>query len=561
MWHAIIVLVVYLAVLTALAVPLGGYLARVFGGGRTPLDPVLLPFERALYRLSGVDPTLEQGWRGYATALILFTGAGTALLYLILRLQGSLPLNPADLPSPRAALAANTALSFSTTTTWQAYAGEATLSTLAQMLGLTAQNVLAGAVGLAAGVAFIRGLVRGGGETLGNFWVDLVRGTLWVLLPLAFVLALLLASQGVIATLGGAVAARTPEGVEQVIPRGPVAAMVAVNNLGANGGGYFNANGAHPFENPSPLTNLLEKLAIALVPAALVFAFGRMAGRPRQGWTLYIVMAAVLALSALGTAWWEAGGNAWIDALGLGDAANLEGKETRLGVGDTALAVAVTAGGSTGSLVASNDSLMPLAEAVLLVSLAVGGVSFGGLGTGLYTIVVVGLLTAFIGGQMVGRSPQFLGKKLPQRATTLVLVFLIIVPATILGLTALAAVVDAGTSRLAQDGPHGLTALLVAYATNVANNGQGFGSFGADTNFIHATTMAAMTAGRLLLTVTALAIAGTLVTEGRAGAHAGTLPTEGPLFGGFLLAVLVIVNGLTLLPALALGPVLEQLQL
>lgn len=561
MLHATMILIVFLVLLIALAYPLSAYMARVFQGQPTWPDPVLQPVTRGLYRVAAVDVEREQGWQEYAVSLILFTGAGTLLLYLILRLQGSLPLNPADLPGLRPALAANTALSFSTTTTWQAYGGEAAMSSVSQMVGLTAQNVLAGAAGLAAGVAFIRGLVRQEATTLGNFWVDLTRATLWVLLPIALVLAFLLASQGVIATLEGAVTVQSPEGVEQVIPRGPVAAMVAVNNLGTNGGGFFNANGAHPFEDPSPLTNLLEKLAIALIPAALVFTFGRMGGRLRLSWTLFGVMSAVLALSTLGAAWAETAGNPRVNALGLGSGPNLEGKETRLGVGDTVLALAVTAGGSTGSLVASNDSLAPLSGVVVVGNLSIGGVSYGGLGSGLYTIVIVVLIAAFIGGQMVGRSPQFLGKKLEQGEMTLALLFLLLGSAAILPLTALASVLDAGTSRLAQTGPHGLTALLVAYSTNVANNGQGFGSFGADTNYIHATTMAAMTVGRFLMTITALAIAGRLASRTGAADHVGTLPTHGLLFGVFTFAVLIVLQGLTFLPAIALGPILEHLSL
>jgi K+-transporting ATPase ATPase A chain len=560
MVHAILILAVFFAVLTLLVKPVGLYIATVFQGGRTWLDPLMTPLERVIYRLSGVDPTVEQSWSQYARSLIIFTAAGTALLYCILRLQSILPLNPADLPSPRPALSANTALSFSTTTTWQAYAGEATMSYFSQMAGLTAQNILAGAVGLAAGIAFIRGFVRQEFSTLGNFWVDLVRGVLWVLLPIAFVVALVLASQGAIATLGGAVTVTTLEGVEQVIPRGPAAALVAVNNLGTNGGGFFNANGAHPFENPSPLANLLEKLAIAVIPAALTYAFGFMAGRTRQGWVLYVVMATMLAASALSAAWFESRGNPLVHDLGTAHLENLEGKETRLGVGDTALAIGVTAGGSTGSLVASNDSLQPLSGAIVLFNLVLGGLAFGGLGGGLYTIVILGLLTTFIGGQMVGRSPQFLGKKLEPRMMTLAVLFFLLTPLGVLVLTAVASITDDGVSRLVQTGPHGLTTLLVAYATNVQNNGQGFGSFAADTNFIHATTMTAMTIGRFLTTITALAIAGSVVVETRARSHPGMLPTDTPLFGGLLLGIILIVNGLTFLPALVLGPILERMQ-
>lgn len=562
----------FLLVVTLLVRPIGHYLANVFGGGRTFLDPVLRPVERGIYAVGGVDPDEGMDWRRYAGAFVRFGALGTVVLYLLLRLQQHLPwYYPGSQTTPLTTdLSLNTAVSFATTTTWQAYAGESTMSYFSQMAGLTAQNFLAGAAGLAVGIAFIRGFARQGGSDLGNFWVDLVRALLWVLLPLSLLVGLALAWQGVPMNLDPYTPVRTLAGAEQLIPQGPVAALESIKNLGTNGGGFFNANGGHPFENPTPLSNLLEILAIAVVPAALTATFGRMVGRPRQGWVLYAVMVLLFAVGLAVCGWAERDGNPALAAIThptenaqpAQPGGNMEGKEVRFGIGGSVLAAITTSNGATGSYNSMHDSYTPIGGMVPLVNMLLGEIVFGGLGTGIYSIVLVALLGLFLTGLMVGRTPEFLGKKFGPAETRLITIYTLLASVPILLLTALAVSTDAGLAGLTtNDGSHGLTEILYAYATSVANNGQNMAGLSANTPFYNLSTAVAMLVGRLGLGVTALALAGLFVRQVRRPASVGTIPTDTLLFGVVLTATALLVGALTFLPALALGPIVEHLMM
>lgn len=558
--------VVFLLIVTALVRPLGSYLARVFEGQWTLLDPVCLPLERGDYRLAGIDPRREMGWAEYAGAFLRFSVLGMLLLYIILRLNAHLPwFDGTYMTTPMSTdLALNTAVSFATTTTWQAYAGEATLSYSAQMVGLVAQNFLAGASGLAVGVAFIRGFARRGSSTLGNFWRDLVRAVLWVLLPAALLMAVVLMWQRVPMNFADYTVADGLTG-SQVIAQGPVAALETVKNLGTNGGGFFNANGAHPFENPSSFTNAIEMLAIVALPAALTYTFGTLTGRRRDAWLLYIVMVVLFSAGLLLTAAFEQGGNPlYPETVSQSSTdqpgGNMEGKETRFGIASTALTVTATSNAATGSYNAMHDSLTPLGGAVPLVNMQLGKLVFGGLGTGIYSMVIVALLAMFVTGLMIGRTPAYLGKRIGPAETRLVTLYILIGPAAILGLTAVAVVSEAGLRGLTtNDGAHGFTEILYAYASSVANNGQNFAGLSANTWFYNVTTAIGMLAGRFGLAVVALAIAGYMVRQPTRQATAGTFPTASPLFALVLTATILIVGLLTFLPALALGPLAEHL--
>ncbi|MBV8123938.1 MAG: potassium-transporting ATPase subunit KdpA [Pelomonas sp.] len=567
----LLVYLAFLGVVTLLVKPMGIYLARVFSGEKTFLDRVLLPIERGLYRLAGIDPAREMDWRQYATAFILFGLLGIVFVFVLLLLQPlGQPVDPNYHPAPLSFLLAfNTAVSFATTTTWQAYSGESALSYLSQALALSSQNFLAGAAGLAVGIAFIRGFARCHTSTVGNFWVDVTRSVLWVLLPIALLGALALVAMGVPQSWSPYVPALTLEGVVQVLPQGPVASLEFIKNLGTNGGGFFGANGAHPFANPSGLSNLLGNFAIVVIPAALTCTFGRMTQRPVHGWLLYGVMAGLFMGGLLAYDAAEQAGNPRIAALGvdiqgssLQAGGNMEGKETRFGIADSTLTAIATSNGATGSSNAAPDSSMPLGGGVLLFNMMLGESLFGGLGTGLYSLVLTALIAVIVSGLMIGRTPEYLGKTVGPAEMKWIGLHTIVAPAIILPLAALAMMTAAGKAGLStNNGSHGFTTLLFAYTSCFANNGQTFGGLSADTPFFHVTTVVAMLAGRFGLAIPVLALAGRFAQQGRRVVSAGTLPTDGLLFGGVLTGTLLLVTGLSFLPALAMGPVLEHLQL
>ena len=551
----------FLAIVLALVRPLGTYLARVFGGETTWLDPVLRPMERAIYRVARIDPSADMAWAEYAASFVVFGLAGTVMLYALLRVQMWLPwFDAAHLTTPMTPdLAANTAISFATTSTWQAYGGETTMSYATQLIGPAGQNFLAGAAGLAIGIAFIRGLASDGAEHLGNFWVDVVRAVLWVFLPVSLLGALVLVWQGVPMNFDPYTQVTTVEGASQTIAQGPVAALELIKNLGTNGGGFFNTNGAHPYENPTPLSNVVELLAIVVLPAALTFTFGRMTRRPRDGWTL---LSAMLLLFVAGLALIHAaeqhGNPRWTGAIVGG---NMEGKEVRFGISGSALAAAVTSNAATGSTNAIHDSFMPLGGMVPLVNMLLGEIVFGGLGTGLYSIVMIALVGLFATGLMVGRTPEYLGKPLRHREVRLIVLYALIAPASILLLAALAVLAPAGLAGLTTNsGPHGLTEIVYAYASSFANNGQAFAGLSANSPFYNCTTGVAMMLGRFGLAIPALALAGAFAHV-RARSAEGAVPTNRALFVCVIIGAALLVSALTFGPVLALGPLLEHVSL
>jgi potassium-transporting ATPase potassium-binding subunit len=560
----------FLLLLTLLVKPVGGYMARVFQGQKTFLDPLLRPLERFLYRAARVDEHHEMGWKEYAVSFLLFGFWGMLFLYGILRIQQHLPwFYPRYQTTPLTPdLAMNTAISFSTTTTWQAYAGETTMSYFSQMVGLMVQNFLAGAAGLAVGVAFIRGFVRERAETLGNFWVDLVRGLLWVLLPLALAGAIVLVWQGVPMNFHPYTEATTVEGVRQTIAQGPVAALEIIKNLGTNGGGFFNANGAHPYENPTPLANLVAMLAIAVLPAAFTHTFGRMIGNPREGWMLYAVMTVLFVAGLLVCGWSEQKGNRILNRqlrpltshTSKSSGGNMEGKEVRFGIPQSVLAAVVTSDGATGSYNSMHDSYTPLGGAVPLVNMLLGEIVYGGLGTGLYSIVLIALLGLLLAGLMVGRTPQYLGKTIGPPEAKMLTLYVLASPLAILPLAALAVATKPGLAGLTTNsGAHGLTEIIFAFASCAANNGQSFAGLSANTPFYNLTTAAAMIVGRFGLAIAALALAGFFAAQPRRFTGEGSIRTDTFSFGILLLATAVIVCGLSFFPVMTLGPVLEHL--
>jgi potassium-transporting ATPase potassium-binding subunit len=570
--------VVFVAIVTALVEPLGGYMERVFSRKQTVLDRICLPVERLIYRITLVDPSAEMTGKEYATCFVLFGFAGTLLLSLILRVQHFLPwFFPQYQTTPLSPdLALNTAISFSTTTTWQAYAGESTMSYFSQMVGLCAQNFLAGAAGLAVGVAFIRGLARQLSGTLGNFWADLTRALLWILLPGALLGAMLLVWQGVPMNFHPYAIASTVEGTRQVIPQGPVAALEIIKNLGTNGGSFFNANGAHPYENPTPLTNFLEMLAIVLLPAAFTNTFGRMVGQPQQGWLFYWVMLLLFSCGILFVHHFEEAGNprlvgpssgnrglqpgGGVAALNISDG-NMEGKEVRFGVGGSVLTAVVTSNTATGSYNSMHDSYTSLGGMVLLVNMLLGELVFGGLGAGLYSMVMAAAIAVFLAGLMVGRTPEYLGKKIGPCENKMIMLYALAAPLVVLPLTAIAVSTRLGLSGLTVNtGPHGFTGILFAYTSCFANNGQSFASLSANTPFYNLTTAFAMMVGRFGLAIPALAFAGLFGHQRKTPSTLGTLPTDSLPFGVLLTMCLITMVALSYLPALALGPVLERLR-
>jgi K+-transporting ATPase ATPase A chain len=557
-----------IAVLAATARPLGRYLAAIYTGGKAPGDRVFLPVERLIYRVARVDAGQEQRWTTYAFAVLGFGLVSFLVVYLLQRAQAVLPLNPVGLPAVPENVAFNTAVSFLTNTNWQAYAGEATMSHLTQMIGLAVQNFVSADVGLAVMAAFIRGLARRQASTLGNFWVDLTRTTVRFLLPLAFLVAIVLVSQGVVQNFSGHTLATTLQGGTQLIPGGPAASQVAIKQLGTNGGGFFDVNSAHPFENPTGLSNFVQTWAIAVIPFAQAFAFGRLVRDRRQGYAVAAVMAVIWAVMSIGTMLTETVGHPALDGLQVDQTATatssggwLEGKETRFGPAASGLWAATTTGTSNGSVNAMHDSFTPLGGGLAMTHMMLGEVSPGGVGVGLNGMLIMVILAVFIAGLMVGRTPEYLGKKIQAAEMKLVTLYVLAMPLTLLGFAAASAVLPVALESLNNPGPHGLSEILYSYASTANNNGSAFAGLNAATDWYTVTHGLAMLIGRFALIIPVLAIAGSLARKQAVPAGAGTFPTHTPLFGGLVIGVVLIVAGLTFLPALALGPLLEFLSL
>jgi len=568
-FNGIFQIAIFCIVVIALTRPLGGYMTRVFKGEKTFLSPIFRPIEAVLYKIAGVDPEAEQDWLVYGAAMLLFSLAGAITLYGLMRFQDVLPLNPQGLAALTPDLSLNTAISFVTNTNWQSYSGESTMSYLTQMLGLTVHNFVSAATGVALALALIRGFARRSAKTIGNFWVDLTRCTLYVLLPIAFVYALVLVWQGVPQTLGAYVDATTLEGVKQTIAIGPVASQEAIKMLGTNGGGFFNANSAHPFENPTALTNFIQMVSIFSIGAALTNVFGRMVGAEKQGWAIFGVMG-LLFLAGVAVVYpIEAGGNPNIAALGVDQHAsllqaggNMEGKEVRFGIANSALFATVTTDASCGAVNAMHDSFMPLAGMIPMINIQLGEIIFGGVGSGLYGMLMFAIVAVFVAGLMVGRTPEYLGKKIEAREVKMAMLAILVLPLSILGFSAVASVLpETALVGLNNAGPHGFSEVLYAYTSATGNNGSAFAGLSANTIFWNATLAVAMFVGRFLFIVPMLAVAGSLGAKKIVPPSAGTFPTDGPLFVGLLIGVILIVGGLTFFPALALGPVVEHLAL
>lgn len=559
-----------LAVLVLVTAPmLGRYLAAVYGSGRAPGDRVLLPIERAIYRACRVDPDKEQRWTVYAFAVLSFSLVSFLVLYLLLRLQGELPLNPTDMPAVPGAIAFNAAVSFTTNTNWQSYSGEATMSHLSQAAGLTVQNFVSASAGMAVMAALIRGLARHQATTLGNFWVDLTRGVTRVLLPLSLVVSVVLVSQGVIQNFHGFRVVETLQGSSQAIPGGPAASQVAIKQLGSNGGGFYDVNSAHPFENPNAVSNLVQTWAILVIPFALAFASGHLVGDRRQGRAVAAIMGLVLMAMSVATMAAEAHGNPRLDVLGVdqsvsGDLAGggyLEGKEVRFGTGASALWAAATTGTSNGSVNSMHDSATPLGGGIPLTHMLLGEVSPGGVGVGLNGLLIMVITSVFIAGLMVGRTPEYLGKKIQAAEIKLVILYLLAMPTVVLGFASASVVLSGPLASRSNGGAHGLSEILYAFASAGNNNGSAFAGLDASTNWFTVTLGLAMLVGRFLLIIPVLALAGSMARKQPAPASAGSFPTHTPLFSGLVVGVVLVVAGLTFLPVLALGPILEQLSL
>ncbi len=549
----------FIILFVLLARPVGRYMAAVYTGKHTWLDPVLNPLERLFYRVSGVDPNHEMSWWEYAVAVMIFNILGIVLLFLIQIVQGRLPLNPQHFPGVRWDLALNTAVSFVTNTDWQNYGGESTMTYLTQMAGLTVQNFLSAATAMAALIALIRGLVRRQANSVGNFWVDLTRSVLWILLPLAIVLALVFASQGAIQTLHPYTTAQTLEGGQQTIAVGPVASQEAIKMLGSNGGGFFNANSAHPFENPTPLTNLLTMLAIMLIPAGLVITYGHMASDRRQGHAILGAMLLMFVIFLGVSCYSEAAGNPLISALHISSPTAMEGKEVRFGIANSALFATATTAVANGAVNAMHDSLTPLSGFISMLQIKLGEIVFGGLGCGLYGMLIFVLLTVFIIGLMVGRTPEYLGKKIESVEIKMGVLAILLPSACILVGAAIACVTKVGASSILNPGPHGLSEILYAFASAAGNNGSAFAGINGNTVFYNLSLAFNMFVGRYGVLIPALVIAGTMVKKKIVPPGPGTFQTTGPFFAVVLASVVIIVGALTFFPALALGPLVEHL--
>ncbi|MFZ1193966.1 MAG: potassium-transporting ATPase subunit KdpA [Pseudolabrys sp.] len=550
-------IVLYCAIIVAITPVLGGYMTRVFNGQRTFLTPILRPVELALYGAAGVDEKSEQGWLAYTVGMLLFHIGGFLVLYGLMRFQALLPFNPAEQSAVAPDLSFNTAVSFMTNTNWQNYGGESTLSYLVQMLGLTHQNFLSAATGIVLAVALIRGFARHSVRTIGSFWVDITRCTLYVLLPICIPYALFLVWQGMPQTLGAYVDVTTLEGAKQTIAVGPVASQVAIKMLGTNGGGFFNANAAHPFENPTGLSNFLQIISIFAIGAALTNVFGRMVGDQRQGWAILAVMG-VLFIAGVTLAYWaEAHGNDILNAMGL-SGGNMEGKEVRFGIVASALFAVITTAASCGAVNAMHDSFTALGGMVPLINIQLGEIIVGGVGAGMYGMLLFVIIAIFVAGLMVGRTPEYVGKKIEAKEVKMAMLAILVLPLMYLGWTAVATVNPQAVSQVANNGPHGFSEILYLYTSSTGNNGSAFAGITANTLFFNITGAVAMFVGRFWMIIPAMAIAGSLAAKKSVPASLGTFPTTGPLFVGLVVGVIMIVGGLTFFPALALGPLVEQ---
>jgi K+-transporting ATPase ATPase A chain len=539
--------------------PLGLYMARLFEGERTFLSPVLGPVERSIYRLCGIRPDEEQHWTSYTIAMLAFSIAGFVTLYLMQRLQTVLPYNPQGLAAVTPDLSFNTSVSFVTNTNWQSYGGESTLGYLVQMLGLTVHNFVSAATGVALAMALIRGFARRSAKTVGNFWADMTRCTLYVLLPMSIIMALFLVWQGVPQNLGAYTHATGLEGIKQLIAQGPVASQEAIKMLGTNGGGFFNANSAHPFENPTGLTDFAEMWAILVISAALTYTFGRMVKDTRQGWAIFTVMGLLFLGALVPTYWAEGQGNAAVAAAHVSQHGNMEGKEVRFGVANSTLWATATTDASNGSVNAMHDSFTPLGGLVPMINIELGEIVFGGVGSGLYGMLLFAVVAMFVAGLMVGRTPEYLGKKIEAREVKMAMLAILCLPLSILGFTALASVTKLGLAGPLNSGPHGFSEILYAFTSATGNNGSAFAGLSANTPFYNTLLGFAMLIGRFLFIVPMMAVAGALAAKKIVPVSAGTFPTHGGLFVGLLIGVILIVGGLTFFPALSLGPIVEHL--
>ena len=553
-------ILLYCAIIVAITPVLGGYMTRVFNGERTFLSPILRPVEAAIYWVGGVDEKREQDWLGYTVGMLLFHVGGFAILYALMRFQDLLPFNPAGQSAVAPDLSYNTAVSFITNTNWQNYGGEGTMSYLTQMLGLTHQNFLSAATGIVLAMALIRGFARASARTVGNFWVDITRCTLYVLMPISIVGCLFLVWQGMPQTLGAYVDATTLEGAKQTIALGPVASQIPIKMLGTNGGGFFNANAAHPFENPTALSNFVQIILIFAIGASLTNVFGRMVGNQRQGWAVLAVMG-VLFITGVTLAYWaEAHGNDILNAMGL-TGGNMEGKETRFGIVASALFAVITTAASCGAVNSMHDSFTALGGMVPLINIELGEIIVGGVGAGMYGMLLFVIIAIFVAGLMVGRTPEYVGKKIEAKEVKMAMLAILILPLMYLGWTAVAAVNPQAVSQVNNTGPHGFSEMLYLYTSSTGNNGSAFAGISANTLFYNITGAVAMFVGRFWMIIPAMAIAGSLAAKKSVPASAGTFPTTGGLFVGLVVGVIVIVGGLTFFPALALGPLVEQVMM
>src|SRR6201991_352941 len=551
-------ILLFCAIVVALTKPLGGYMTRVFNGERTFLSPLLRPVEAGLYWIGGVDEKREQHWLTYTVAMLLFHVGGFVILYAVMRLQAVLPWNPAEQSAVAPDLSFNTAISFITNTNWQNYGGESTVSYLVQMLGLTHQNFLSAATGIVLAVALIRGFARASVRTIGNFWVDVTRCTLYILLPICIVYSLFLVSQGMPQTLGPYVDATTLEGAKQTIAVGPVASQVAIKMLGTNGGGFFNANAAHPFENPTALSNFIQMLSIFVLGAGLTNVFGRMVGNQRQGWAIFAVMGVLFIAGVAFCYWAEASGTTMLNSLGL-IGGNMEGKETRFGIVGSALFAVVTTAASCGAVNAMHDSFTALGGMIPLINMQLGEIIVGGVGAGLYGMLLFVVLAIFVAWLMVRRTQEYVGKKIEAREVKMAMLAILVLPLMYLGWTAVAVVLPSAVASMANAGPHGFTEVLYAFTSATGNNGSAFAGLSGNTFFYNLTLASSMFVGRFFMIVPAMALAGSLAGKKSIPPSAGTLPTTGGLFVGLVIGVILIIGGLTFFPALALGPIVEHL--
>ncbi|MGN7160130.1 potassium-transporting ATPase subunit KdpA [Sphingomonas sp. SAFR-052] len=551
-------ILLFVGVLIALTKPVGLWLFALYEGRRTPLHGVLGPVERGFYRLAGIDPAVEQGWRRYALQMLMFNVALLALTYAVLRLQGMLPGNPQGLPGLAPHLAFDTAISFTTNTNWQSYGGESTMSNLSQMLGLTIHNFLSAATGIALAFALFRGFARREAKAIGNFWADVTRVTLYLLLPVSIVYAVFLIASGVPQTMAGVVDVSTLEGARQSILLGPVASQEAIKMLGTNGGGFYNANSAHPFENPTALTNFVQMLSIFVIGFGLTWTFGKAVGNPRQGWAILAAMLLLFVGGVAVTYAQEAAGNPLLHSLGVAGG-NMEGKEVRFGIAASALFSVVTTAASCGAVNAMHDSFTPLGGMIPLFNMQLGEVVIGGVGAGIYGFLLFAILAVFVAGLMVGRTPEYVGKKIEAREVKLAVLAIAVLPLAILGMTALSAVLEPGLAGPLNKGPHGFSEILYAFTSAVGNNGSAFAGLTANTPYYNGLLGVAMWLGRFFVIVPMLAIAGSLAAKKVVPASAGSFPTTGALWIGLLVGIILILGGLTFLPSLALGPIADHL--